>query len=170
MLLLLLGCAVHRAPAPSSADAAATPQPAPAATSPGGTQTGGLGARGAVGTWSEPPPEAATAPGAAVGGDAVILGALDKAVIDEVVRRDMSRLRYCYQRELAKLPTLSGSVTVKFVVSSTGTVSSASTGTTTLGNAEVEGCLNARFMELVFPRPAGGGIAIVKYPFEFMLH
>ncbi len=154
MLLLLLGCAVHRAAAPSSADVSSTSQPAP----------------GALGTWSEPPPGAATAPGAAVGGDAVILGALDKAAIDEVVRRDMSRLRYCYQRELAKLPTLSGSVTVKFVVSSTGTVSSASTGSTTLGNAEVEGCLNARFMELVFPRPAGGGIAIVKYPFEFMLH
>ena len=79
----------------------------------------------------------------------------------------MNQIRYCYQRELPKNPTLGGKVTVKFVISKTGSVSKASTKSSTLNNSAVEGCINSRFMRFKFPEPKGGGIVIVSYPFIF---
>ena len=102
-----------------------------------------------------------------IGGDPIILGALDKSLIDAVIKKHMNQIRYCYQRELPKNPTLGGKVTVKFVISKTGSVSKASTKTSTLSNAAVEGCINSRFMRFQFPEPKGGGIVIVSYPFIF---
>lgn len=102
-----------------------------------------------------------------VGGDPIILGALDKSLIDAVIKRNMSQIRYCYQRELTKNPALGGKITVKFVIAKDGTVSSATTKTTTMNNPAVESCINGRFMRFQFPEPKGGGIVIVSYPFIF---
>jgi len=102
-----------------------------------------------------------------IGGEAIILGALDKSLVDAVVRRHLNQIRYCYQRELTKNPSLGGKVVVKFVIAKDGTVSSATTKSSTLGNAAVEGCINGRFMRFQFPEPKGGGIVIVSYPFLF---
>jgi outer membrane biosynthesis protein TonB len=102
-----------------------------------------------------------------IGGDAIILGALDKSLIDAVIKKHMNQIRYCYQRELPKNPSLAGKVTVKFVIGKTGSVSKASTKTSTLGSKAVEGCINSRFMRFQFPEPKGGGIVIVSYPFIF---
>lgn len=102
-----------------------------------------------------------------VGGDPIILGALDKSLIDAVIKRNMAQIRYCYQRELTKNPTLGGKITVKFVIAKDGTVSSATTKTSTMNNPAVESCINGRFMKFQFPEPKGGGIVIVSYPFIF---
>lgn len=106
-------------------------------------------------------------PGATTSGEPVILGALDKSLIDQVIKRNMSQLRYCYQRELTKDPALQGKIVVKFVVAKDGTVSSATTKSTTMNNVAVEQCINGRFMRFQFPEPKGGGIVIVSYPFVF---
>jgi len=103
----------------------------------------------------------------AIGGDPIILGALDKSLIDAVIKRNMNQIRYCYQRELTKNPALGGKVTVKFVIDKAGAVSSATTKATTMGSPAVEGCINSRFMRFQFPEPKGGGIVIVSYPFIF---
>ncbi len=102
-----------------------------------------------------------------VGGDPIILGALDKALIDAVIKRNMAAIRYCYQKELAKNPALGGKIQEKFVIAKDGTVSSATTGTSTMNNPAVESCINGRFQKFQFPEPKGGGIVIVKYPFIF---
>ncbi|MFZ5475207.1 MAG: AgmX/PglI C-terminal domain-containing protein [Myxococcota bacterium] len=102
-----------------------------------------------------------------VGGDPIILGALDKSLIDAVIKRNMAQIRYCYQRELTKNPSLGGKITVKFVIAKDGTVSSATTKSTTMNNPAVESCINGRFMRFQFPEPKGGGIVIVSYPFIF---
>ncbi|MSQ03358.1 MAG: FHA domain-containing protein, partial [Myxococcales bacterium] len=57
----------------------------------------------------------------AIGGDPIILGALDKSLIDAVIKRNMNQIRYCYQRELTKNPALGGKITVKFVIAKDGT-------------------------------------------------
>ena len=103
----------------------------------------------------------------AVGGDPIILGALDKSLIDAVIKRHMNQIRYCYQRELTKNPNLGGKVTVKFVIAKDGSVSKASIKSTTMGSKAVEGCITGRFMRFQFPEPKGGGIVIVSYPFIF---
>jgi hypothetical protein len=102
-----------------------------------------------------------------IGGDPIILGALDRSLIDEVVKRHMNQIRYCYQRELSKDPSLAGKVVVKFVIAKDGSVSTASTKQTTMNNAAVESCVNQRFMRMQFPTPKGGGVVIVSYPFLF---
>jgi len=102
-----------------------------------------------------------------IGGEAIILGALDKSLVDAVVRRHLNQIRYCYQRELTKNPSLSGKIVVKFVIAKDGTVSSATTKSSTMGNPAVESCINGRFMRFQFPEPKGGGIVIVSYPFMF---
>lgn len=102
-----------------------------------------------------------------LGGDPIILGALDRAHIDGVVRAHTGALRNCYERGLAADPTLAGKVVVKFVIAKDGTVSSATTKSSTLAAPAVEACLNEAFMGFGFDAPAGGGIVIVSYPFVF---
>ncbi len=99
--------------------------------------------------------------------DPIILGALDKSIIDRIVKQHLPQIRYCYQKELNKNPKLFGKLVVKFVIAKDGSVSSASTKASTLKNPIVEQCVNARFRRMRFPKPKGGGIVIVSYPFVF---
>jgi hypothetical protein len=127
--------------------------------------TGLIGARGTQ--LSPPAPTAGEGGTATIGNDTIIMGTLDKELIDAVIKRNMNQLRYCYQRELTRNETLAGKITVKFVIAKDGTVSSATTKSTTMANPAVEDCLNGRFMKFQFPEPHGGGIVIVAYPFVF---
>lgn len=99
--------------------------------------------------------------------DPIILGALDKSLIDAVIKRNMAQIRYCYQSELTKNPTLGGKITVKFIIEKDGTVSKATIKSSTMGNKNVEDAICARFLRFQFPEPKGGGIVIVSYPFIF---
>ena len=102
-----------------------------------------------------------------VGGDPIILGALDRALIDEVVKRHMNQIRYCYQRELVKSNALAGKIVIKFTIAKDGTVSASSTKSTTMNSPAVEKCIEGRFLRMQFPSPKGGGIVLVSYPFVF---
>jgi hypothetical protein len=102
-----------------------------------------------------------------IGGDPIILGALDKSLIDAVIKRHMNQIRYCYQRELTKNPNLGGKITIKFVIAKDGSVSKSDVKSSSMGNGAVEGCIADRFLKFQFPEPKGGGIVIVSYPFIF---
>jgi hypothetical protein len=103
----------------------------------------------------------------AVGGDPIIMGSLDRSLIDEVIKRHMNQIRYCYQRELNKTPQLAGKVVIKFVIGKDGSVASAVVKSSTLRSAIVEECVVGRFLRMQFPSSPGGGIVIVSYPFQF---
>jgi hypothetical protein len=102
-----------------------------------------------------------------VGADPIVVGRLDPALVDEVVKRNLSAIRYCYQRELQHDPTLSGKVVTKFTIARDGSVSAVGTKSSTLGNAAVERCVQNRFLRMNFPAPAGGGVVMVSYPVVF---
>jgi len=102
-----------------------------------------------------------------VGQGPIVLGALDRGVIDEVIKRHLTQIRYCYQRELQRDTSLAGKVVMKFTIAKDGSVSSANAQKSTLGNASVDQCLVGRFLRMQFPEPEGGGIVIVSYPFVF---
>lgn len=93
--------------------------------------------------------------------------AMDRALIDKVIKQNMNRLRYCYQRELSKDPTLGGKIVVKFSIDKAGGVSSAAIKSSSMNSAAVESCLTKSFMSFKFPEPKGGGVVIVSYPFLF---
>jgi hypothetical protein len=106
--------------------------------------------------------------GSGLGGDGpVIIGALDKALVDAVVERHMNQIKNCYQQELTKNPKLDGKVKIKFVISKNGSVARALVESSTMNNKAVESCISGRFLRMEFPEPKGGGVVIVKYPFEF---
>lgn len=90
-------------------------------------------------------------------------GSLPVAVVSRIATARRGQLRYCYQRVLAKNPTLAGKVTLELVVSPEGTVSQATaTGLTT----EVHDCLAAGAMRWSFPKPSKG-IVKIALPITF---
>ena len=95
----------------------------------------------------------------------IILGALDKNVIEFVIEGETTRWEDCYQ----DAPFDEAEIRVKFVISQDGSVSKASINSSTLGEDGdlVHGCLIHNLKELIFPSPKGGGIVIVKYPLLF---
>lgn len=102
-----------------------------------------------------------------IAGEPILIGNMDRSLIDAVIKRNMNQIRHCYQKQLSQSHDLAGKITVKFVIAKDGTVSKAETKQSTMGNAAVEGCINDRFMKFQFPEPKGGGIVIVSYPFMF---
>lgn len=96
----------------------------------------------------------------------ILLGSLDRAEVDRVIKQNMASIRYCYQKDLQTHPGLSGKIAVKFTIAADGTVSSATTRPSPPMPA-VEACLTARFLRMQFPEPKGGGMALVTYPFLF---
>ncbi len=101
------------------------------------------------------------------GGQAVIMGALDRAVIDAYIKRNLAKIRWCYEKELNKDPKLFGKIVINFIIAKTGQVSSSKVQRSTMGNETVESCVADQIKKIRFPQPKGGGIVIVNYPFVF---
>jgi TonB family protein len=100
-------------------------------------------------------------------GGADVRGSLSRDVIRNVIRRHIDEVRSCYERELARTPTLAGRVTVSFIISATGAVQTAAISSTTMNDPTVEACLVHAVRRWVFPAPDGGGVVGVNYPFVF---
>ncbi|MCP4678589.1 MAG: AgmX/PglI C-terminal domain-containing protein [Deltaproteobacteria bacterium] len=98
-------------------------------------------------------------------GAAMVKGSLSKEVIRRIVHRHINEVKFCYERQLAKRPDLSGRVAVKFIISATGAVQMAAVANSTLGDPQVENCISKAVRRWTFPQPGGGGIVIVTYPF-----
>ena len=101
------------------------------------------------------------------GEETVIMGSLDPAIIDAVIKRHLAQIQYCYERELGKKPKLHGKLVVNFVIASDGLVTRAGMKSSTMNDANVEGCVADRFRKIRFPKPKGGGIVTVNYPLLF---
>jgi hypothetical protein len=98
-------------------------------------------------------------------GQANVRGSLDKEIIRRIIRRHINEVKYCYEQELVKRPDLGGRVNVQFTISATGQVVASVLQSTTMGNVRVESCIVQAVRRWVFPKPLGGGIVIVTYPF-----
>ncbi|MCK5795939.1 MAG: TonB family protein [Deltaproteobacteria bacterium] len=99
-------------------------------------------------------------------GIARLKGALDKRIVRRIVRNHIQEVRYCYQRELQSSPKLGGRLVVKFTIGGQGRVLFSRVQSSTLGNRVVERCVTQAVRRWKFPRPQGGGIVIVSYPFS----
>ncbi|MDP1829123.1 MAG: AgmX/PglI C-terminal domain-containing protein [Archangium sp.] len=95
-------------------------------------------------------------------------GSLPKEAIANTIRADLKAIRLCYERELTKAPGLEGKVVVKFLIGADGRVQSVEDASDEpFPSQKVTTCVLARFEGMKFPRPSGGGVVIVKYPFIF---
>jgi hypothetical protein len=102
----------------------------------------------------------------AIAGAAMVRGALDKEIIRRVVRRNINQVRYCYEKELQRRWNVSGRLAITFVISGNGAVASSVVESSTLGNSDVETCVAAAVRRWMFPKPTGGGVVVVTYPFR----
>ena len=100
-------------------------------------------------------------------GTPIILGSLDKEIIRRIVQEHASQIRYCYEKELTRTPGIYGKIKMKWVINGEGKVTQSLTEETQMKNANVENCLATKIKTWVFPKPKGGGIVIVSYPFVF---
>jgi metallo-beta-lactamase class B len=95
-----------------------------------------------------------------------VIGSLDKEVVRGVIRGHVPEVKECYERELTKMPDLFGQVWVEFTIAASGeVVESKVLEKSTTRHAAVEACTAAAVRRWRFPKPVGGGIVIVTYPF-----
>src|SRR5579871_3552510 len=98
-------------------------------------------------------------------GQANVRGSLDKEIIRRIIRRHINEVKYCYEQELTKKPDLGGRIMVQFTIGASGQVIASVLQNSTMGNARVENCTVQAVRRWEFPKPLGGGIVIVSYPF-----
>lgn len=99
-------------------------------------------------------------------GTTQVNGRLPPEVIQRIVRQNFGRFRLCYENGLRNNPTLSGRVSVKFVIDRSGAVSTAQDGGSELPDQGVISCVVRGFGNLSFPQPEGGIVTVV-YPIIF---
>jgi hypothetical protein len=100
-----------------------------------------------------------------LGREAIIGGGLDRELIDDVIRRNLGQVRFCYEQALQGDPSLAGRVAVGFTIGGNGQVKTASVENTTLNSRLVEDCILLRLKTWKFPLPEGGLDVKVSYPF-----
>lgn len=94
-------------------------------------------------------------------------GGLDREIIRRYVRRQQTRISYCYEKELLAHPSLEGDVTVQFLVMPNGTVSTSNGAAGAGMSGDVAACVADAVHDIAFPAPTDGGSVQVKYPFHF---
>ncbi len=100
-------------------------------------------------------------------GDAIVDGTLSADVITAVIRRHLSQIRYCYERELVDHASLEGKIVISFSVDPDGAVFGAKVRSSTMsGGAEVETCVVERISRMRFPAGDRENVS-VTYPFRF---
>ncbi len=93
-------------------------------------------------------------------------GTLDRAEIQKVVNAHLYQIQGCYERQLARDPSLSGKIFFDWVVGLSGAVSSVRVGRSTIQSVEVTTCIQSVIQGWKFPSPQGGTVT-VTYPFAF---
>jgi TonB family protein len=99
--------------------------------------------------------------------DPMVVGSLDKELIRQVIHRNRAAVKFCYESQLNRFPKLEGKVAVKFIITADGTVKTSSVAQSTVNNPELETCVAGRVRTWQFPKPKGGGMVLVTYPFIF---
>lgn len=95
-----------------------------------------------------------------------VSGRLPPQVIQRIVRQNHGRFRLCYEKGLGANPSLSGRVSVRFVIGRNGAVSNVANAGATLASSDVVSCVVRAFYGLSFPQPEGG-LVTVTYPLAF---
>jgi TonB family protein len=96
-----------------------------------------------------------------------VRGSLDKQIISNVVRRHMSEVKACYEKDLVKKPEHSSRVVIEFTIGGKGGVLLSVVQESTTNNAIVDQCITEAVRSWEFPKPPGGDPVVVSYPFVF---
>ncbi len=100
-------------------------------------------------------------------GKHTVVGSLDKTIIRRIVRAHVNEVRHCYNKVLADDASLEGTVAVDFTIASNGKVTASAVSSDSVGDGSVGTCVAKAIKRWRFPKPLGGGVVKVKYPFIF---
>ena len=92
------------------------------------------------------------------------VGALDRWMVDTMIKKSFSRIRYCFERELVTQPELLGELEVKLELSPDGTVIHSSISRSTLGSSTIEKCLVQQLNKVDFPNSLDHQRGVVRVP------
>lgn len=91
-------------------------------------------------------------------------GGLTGDQVRRVIQRNIAQVQHCYEQGLQSNPALAGRVTVSFLISPSGAVSS-STAQDGVGSAAVSTCISSAVRRWSFPQTSNGLPVSVRFPF-----
>ena len=97
-----------------------------------------------------------------------VKGALDKAIVNRVVRRHSREILDCYEQSLQVRPELEGEIELKFLIGPRGKVKASKSASDTVGDHALRTCLTEAAMTWQFPKPKGSMVEVVT-PLRFYL-
>jgi len=95
------------------------------------------------------------------------LGYLPKKTIQVNILKGLKGVLACYKKRLEKKKTIQGKVLVRFQIDAKGRTQRAEVYKSALRDKGLEECLLAHIRKARFPKPKGGGVIKVHYPFTF---
>ncbi len=96
-----------------------------------------------------------------------IKGRLSRAQILEVVNKHVGELNYCYEKGLFDDPGLEGKLNMFWEIQGSGRVGLVRIKRSSLRSTLVNQCVKGVIKKMKFPKPRGGGIVQVTFPFKF---
>jgi hypothetical protein len=93
-------------------------------------------------------------------------GGLTREQVMRVVRAHAAAVKYCYEKELQRAPSLSGRIDISWVIRPNGSVDRARVVKSAMGNAAVEGCIERQVRQWQFPKSDADTI-VQSFPFLF---
>lgn len=100
-------------------------------------------------------------------GGSLVLGSLDKGQIRRVIRRHRGAFKRAYERSLRSNVRLSGKLVFKITIGANGRVQQAEIEVDTVGDEIFAKAVLRILRRMRFPKPAGGGSVVIKYPLIF---
>ena len=85
---------------------------------------------------------------------------LDKTLVEQVIRKNITQISYCFVREATQQPNLSGKITVTFVITEKGSVSQVESKLSTVNSSSIEPCVLSRIKRFQFQAPSGGNVEV----------
>ncbi len=147
---------------------------------------GGLGSRGSgLGTQAETPFPPGTGSGASFGpppdrrhrdpvpesalavGQPVVLGAMSREDAEDALERWDAQLRYCWAKHGPDDPDASMELELGVTIAADGTVTEATIREIERPDPALEACVLGRAERVLFPRPVGGGVVMLRVPLRF---
>jgi TonB family protein len=94
-------------------------------------------------------------------------GSLDRELVRRVIQENKGQIRACFESLLNRYPELSGTAQTQFTIGPNGQVLESKVTQTSTGSKELDLCVASRVRLWRFPKPKGGGMVVVSYPFLF---
>ncbi len=96
-----------------------------------------------------------------------VSGGLTTQEVMAVIKTHLNEIRHCYEQLLQRSPNATGKINSKFVIGTSGRVSSAGIENSTIQDARMQGCVTGTIQRWSFPAPRGGQPVNISYPFVF---